>query len=180
MSPRGRRGAAGKDSSGEQELASEAVSTYRVHQELAACRRQLLEEGQRSSQYAEKLRAKLESAERSRLHYQTLAEQRLGEVLWLRCEMSTSWRGLMQKEMAAAVERTGVAAPLPAGLFPGLAAEVARVSDAAMERRAARLAGDGRGLAAFHPDVDMYGSMSKGGLVDYKPTLARLASLTDV
>ena len=163
----------------EKELQQEASAAYCVHQQLAASRLQATEQAARAAEYAASLRAKLDEAERSRRYYQQMAEQRLGEVHWMRREMSTSWRGLVQKEMAAAVERTGVVAPLPAGLFPSLAAEVERVAPAAMERRAARLAGSGRGLAALHPDVDMYGSIARGGPVDFKPTLDHLARLTD-
>lgn len=161
----------------EQELQQEATAAYCVHRQLAATKQQAAEEATRSGEYAKSLRAKLEESERARRYYRDLAEQRLGEVHWLRREMSTSWRGRVQKEMAQAVERTGVAAPLPARLFPSLAAEMERMAPAAMERRATRLAGGGRGLAALHPDVDMYGSIALGGPVDFKPTLARLASL---
>jgi hypothetical protein len=165
----------------EQQLQEEASAAHRVHRELAAARQalaQALEEGQRASHYAQGLLAKLEESERSRRYYRDLAEHRLGETLWLRGEMSSSWRGRVQKEMALAVERTGDACALPAGLFPNLAAEMQRVAPEAMQRRATRLAGGGRGLDALHPDVDMYGSTGSHGAgpPDFKPTLARLAA----
>jgi hypothetical protein len=176
-------------------MREEAAAAYRVHQQLAACKA----EATRASQHARAVQQQLEESERARKHFETMAEQRLGEVHWLRREMSTSWRGLVQREMALAVERTGVAAPLPPGLFPALAAEVERVAPAAMQRRAKRLAGHGRGLDAMHPDVDMYGSLDAvGGRVDdappavslgealsrgppdFRPTLARLAEVSNV
>lgn len=121
------------------------------------------------------MRAQLDKAVRARAYYEQLSEQRLGEVLWLRREMDTHWRGLVRKELAAAVETTGEACALPLSLFPLLAEEQKEVAPAALQRRAARLAaGDG-----MHPDVDQYGvGGMRHGVVDHGPTLARLAAAT--
>jgi len=104
---------------------------------------------------------RLEDLARRAQYYERLAEQRLGEVNYLRGKWDTSFQARVEQDVFRAVEATGDARLFPYSLTPTLAAVQSKVGGAALQRRAARLTDPGVHPLGLHPGVHEWASFEQ-------------------
>lgn len=153
-------------------VAEKFASSAQAEAEAAT---RLAGEARAEAQLAKRQRAALEArlmeSERLAKHYEQLAEQRLGEVYYLRRKFDMSFHARVEEDVFRAIEATGQADVFPHGLTPTLAALQSKVGGAALQRRAARLADPGLHPLGLHPGVHEWASSSFGQQLRPEPAL---------
>lgn len=102
---------------------------------------------------AEEYKRRMEQAKGKAHHFETLAEQRLGEVHHLRRRESVCFQTKVEQEVFRAIEATGDPQVFPHTLMPTLAAVGSSVAAGALQQRAARLNDLSSHPLGFHPGV---------------------------
>lgn len=105
----------------------------------------------------------LEEARRRAVQQEHLAEQRLREVHSLRRAECSSFQTRVEHEVFRAVESTGNGRLFPYDLMPTMAAVQSKVAQAALQRRADRLADPDVHPSGLHPGVHEGGSCDGEG-----------------
>lgn len=105
---------------------------------------------------AEEYKKREDQAKRRADHQEALAEQRLGEVHYLRRRDAVCFQTKVEQEVFRAIEATGDPQVFPHTLMPTLAAVQSSVAAGALQQRAARLADLSSHPMGFHPGVHEY------------------------